>query len=208
MIAALTLTECRELRNRRVPIWCVGFLAFIGTPLDDGTTGTTEHFYPDEASATAAHDAICTSGDAETCELAVWRPCAPDAGRRGYVLAPLESWEAPPAKPVAVIDGVTWWGTAADGFDGEARGYTTVASVRRCEAGEADGGLVALARLLAASHGLTQPEQSPAGWYWSATAAEGPRRGVWSRPNRAESLAAAFDAASAYATAHDREVAA
>lgn len=86
------------------------------------------------------------------------------------------------------------WEEQDDGsWRGYYDGYLRVAKVRYAEAGEAEGGLGALARHMAAAHGLSQPELSPAGWYWVAA-----RKGVWSRPQISTSLAAAKKAAEKY----------
>lgn len=72
-------------------------------------------------------------------------------------------------------------------------GACTVAVIRYAEAGEAEGGLGALARFLGAATAphVSQPPLSPAGWYWQATAT----RGVWTRPALAVDVTSAKSAA-------------
>lgn len=95
-------------------------------------------------------------------------------------------------KPTTQIGAVTWWGSAASGYKAEHR-VVTVAKVWHAAAGEAEGGLGALARFMAGAHGIDLGPPSPAGWYWIAA-----RRGVWTRPALAESAEAAMHAASRY----------
>jgi hypothetical protein len=189
-MAHLTLAEFRARRIEKLTTWLVEFLPFAGTPLDNGRRcGTVERFYADEAEARAAVSDLCSSGHVERVDLVVWRYS--ERGRHWY-RTPVVEWEAPPAVAVETIGPVTWWGSEADGFDGEA-GCCTVAHVRRAEAGEAEGGLGALMRLMAGARGIDLVEPSAAGWYWNASI-----RGVWTGPTLAASPEAARAAASAY----------
>lgn len=191
-MAHLTREELHTRRVAKLPTWLVDFLPFAGTPLDNGRRcGAIEHFYTDEGEARAAFAELCESGHVERADLVLWRP----ATGGGWYRTPVVEWEAPPAEPVATVGGVTWWGSEADGFDGE-DGGVTVAHVRHAAAGEAEGGLGALARFMASARGIDLGEPSAAGWYWSAAV-----RGVWTGPRMAESPEAAFAAAAAHRAA-------
>jgi hypothetical protein len=185
----LTSDEICTRRAGKLPTWLLDLLPFAGTPLDNGRScGGLEQFYADEAEARAVFAGLCESGHVERVGLVLWRP----ATGGGWYRTTMAEWEAPPATPVEIIDGVTWWGSEADGFDGE-DGCCTVAHVRRAEAGEAEGGLGALMRLMAGARGVgILPAPSPAGWYWNAAI-----RGVWTGPQLAESPEIARAAASA-----------
>jgi len=70
-----------------------------------------------------------------------------------------------------------------------------VAHVIKAKAGEAEGGMGALARLMMSSKGIKSPPLSPAGWYWQGTIHE---RGVWTSPaGPYKTAAAAIKAADA-----------
>lgn len=196
-MTACTLAEFRQRRSTGATTWMVCYQPFIGTPLDNGKRGGVEEFYADDAEALDVYAERCASGDVDAAELHEWRHDG-----EWWHRTPLEAWEAPPPFAVAVFGAVSWWGTPADGFDAQWSGLS-VAQVRYAEAGEAEGGLVALARLLAGSRGVSLGEPSPAGWYWNAAI-----RGVWTGPQLAASAFEAMRAASAHLATHDTRIAA
>lgn len=188
----MIVCEVSARRAAKLPTWFVDFLPFAGTSFDNGRRcGSIERFYANESEARAAFTELCESGHVERANLVLWRP----ATGGGWYRTTVCEWEAPPAEPVATVGGITWWGSEADGFDGE-DGCVTVARVRRAAAGEAEGGLGALARMMAGAQWVDLGERSAAGWYWTSAV-----RGVWTGPRVAESPEAAFAAAAAYLAA-------
>lgn len=96
---------------------------------------------------------------------------------------------------------IEWWqdGKKVKGID---RGGVTVAEISYAEEGKVEGGLGVLTRFMMGSlhPQVRQPPMSPAGWYWQATLT----RGVWSRPEKADSIEDAKRAVEAAFTRLDR----